>query len=171
MSVMLRWPTVADEDLVNIMRAEFEADGFGQAMKPGEGQTWHEWVSLLPAWSEGRDLPDQHVPFEAFIAEADGEAVGYVSFRHNLQNETLRNWGGHIGYVVRPKFRRRGYATAMLRETLKRAKALGLDRVMVSCDERNAASARVIEKCGGIYESSFEHDDKVTRRYWIDLAV
>lgn len=170
MSVTLRWPTIADEELAATLRAEFEADGFGQAMKPLEGQTWSDWIAQLPAWSQGRDLPENHVAFEAFIAEVASEPVGYVSFRHNLGTETLRNWGGHIGYVVRPQYRGRGYATFMLNATLERAKQQGLTEVMVSCDEKNLASARVIEKCGGVYEASFEHDGTVTRRYWIKLA-
>lgn len=170
MSVTLRWPTLADEELAFVMRAEFEADGFGQALMPLEGQSWSEWISLLPAWSNGEQLPEHLVAFDAFIAEADGQPVGYVSFRHNLGTEVLRDWGGHIGYIVRPQYRGRGYATNMLAQTLVHAKAQGLKRVMVSCDERNIASARVIEKCGGVYHSSFEHDGIVTRRYWIELA-
>ena len=169
MVLVLRLPTLADEQVAKTMRAEFEPDGFGQVLNPQEGQTWAEWIAMLPRWHQGVDLPENFVPYDPFIADVDGEPVGYLSFRHNLGTEKLRNWGGHIGYVVRPQYRSKGYATLMLREALQVARDMGLDRVMVSCDEKNAASARVIEKCGGKYESSFQHDDTITRRYWIDL--
>ena len=169
MGLTLRTPRLADEALAEILRGEFEADGFGAALKPLDGQTWADWVASLPFWSRGENLPEGLVAFDCFIAEVEGEPVGYVSFRHNLNTETLRSWGGHIGYVVRPNCRQRGYATLMLEQTLAVAKSQGLSQVLVTCDENNMASARVIEKCHGVYESTYEHDDKRTRRYWIAL--
>ena len=47
-----------------------------------------------------------------------------------------------------------------------RAKALGLDRVLVTCDEDNDGSRRTIERNGGVYEDS----RKGKRRYWIAVG-
>ena len=37
--------------------------------------------------------------------------------------------------------------------------AVGVERVLVTCDEGNVGSAAVIERCGGVYESSFDTGD------------
>ena len=44
-----------------------------------------------------------------------------------------------------------------------RAKELGLERVLLTCDEDNVGSRLTIENAGGVYEDS--RKDK--RRYWI----
>ncbi|MSP59265.1 MAG: GNAT family N-acetyltransferase [Myxococcales bacterium] len=63
--------------------------------------------------------------------------------------DALRVEGGHIGYDTVPSFRGRGVATEMLRQALPLARALGLTAVLITCDDTNAASIRVIEKNGG----------------------
>jgi predicted acetyltransferase len=84
----------------------------------------------------------------------------------------LAQWGGHIGYVVRPAFRRHGYATQMLRQSLPIARTVGLKRVLVTCDDTNIGSARVIERCGGILQNKLPGPDgqPPKRRYWIEMT-
>jgi predicted acetyltransferase len=101
----------------------------------------------------------------------DGEVVGFVSFRHEL-NDWLEQFGGHIGYGVRASRRRRGYAAAALRLTLDRARELGLDRVLLTCDDDNVGSFRTIEGAGGVLENrveAAEAGNPDVRRYWIEL--
>ena len=57
----------------------------------------------------------------------------------------------------------------MLRLALPEAKKIGLEKVLITCDEDNIASAKVIEKNGGIFERYAVKDGKKFRRYWIDL--
>jgi predicted acetyltransferase len=91
--------------------------------------------------------------------------LGAVSLRHRL-NDFLLDEGGHIGYSVRPSAQGRGIATWALAATLDRARSMGIERALLTCEETNPASARVIEKCGGVLE-----DVRGTmRRYWIDLT-
>jgi predicted acetyltransferase len=71
------------------------------------------------------------VPATFLVAEAEGQIVGRVSIRHEL-NACLAEVGGHIGYGVRPGFRRRGYATAIMRQSLAVASSIGLERVLVT---------------------------------------
>ena len=94
------------------------------------------------------NLPEQHVPSTFLVADIDGQIVGRVTIRHEL-NDFLRVEGGHIGYCVLPGFRRRGYATEILRQALIVARSIGIDRVLVTCDDDNAASIAVIEANGG----------------------
>jgi predicted acetyltransferase len=79
--------------------------------------------------------------------------VHSAMLRHSL-NDFLRRLGGHIGYIVVPDHRGRGHATEMLRQGLDLARSMGLEKVLVTCDEGNVASRRTIEKCGGEYEKS-----------------
>ncbi len=92
--------------------------------------------------------------------DADDSYAGFEFTRKGLEVDR----GGHIGYSVRPSARRQGHATAALRQSLGVARdAIGLDRVLVTCRDDNAASRAVIEACGGVYEDARDH----TRRYWI----
>jgi predicted acetyltransferase len=83
----------------------------------------------------------------------DDEVVGRISLRHEL-TPWLREVGGHIGYAVRPSARRRGLATRALALMLPIAAGRGIDPVLVTCDETNVASRKVIEANGGVLEDS-----------------
>ena len=112
------------------------------------------------------------MPATFLVAEAEGQIVGRVSIRHEL-NAYLEAVGGHIGYGVRPGFRRRGYATAIMVQSLAVASSIGLDRVLVTCDDDNVGSAKVIENCGGVLENvvSGGVESVPKRRYWVAIGV
>jgi len=74
-----------------------------------------------------------------------------------------------MGYAVAPAYRRRGYATTMARLGLDACRAVGLRRILVTADDSNASSWRIIEKLGGILENIIELEGALKRRYWIDL--
>lgn len=82
--------------------------------------------------------------------------VGIADLRLE-QNEFISNFAGQIGYTVRPSERGHGYATEILKEVVKQADALGMRNVLVTCNEDNLASARVIEKAGGVFEEIIPH--------------
>jgi predicted acetyltransferase len=99
----------------------------------------------------------------------EGETyLGAISLRHEL-NDFLLRAGGNIGYGIRPSARRRGLATWALQAVLPEARDLGLDKVLVTCIDDNLASARTIEKCGGVLEDVRDTELGRTRRYWITL--
>jgi predicted acetyltransferase len=95
---------------------------------------------------------------------------GRVALRHEL-HERLRLFGGHIGYEIRPSRQRQGFGTLILKLVLEKARAIGLRRVLITCDVANLGSRGVIEANGGELEGEFQLDwyDKPIRRYWINL--
>lgn len=103
------------------------------------------------------------------IREGNGTIVGTIQIRHEL-NAALLQTGGHIGYGVRPSERRKGYATRMLALALEKCRELGIDRALITCNQGNEASRKVILKNGGTYENSaVEENGTVIERYWIEL--
>jgi predicted acetyltransferase len=102
-----------------------------------------------------------------WIVEGD-RYLGAIALRHEL-NDFLLEAGGHIGYGVRPSARGRGLAGWALAAILPEARDLGLARVLVTCNVDNAASARTIERNGGVLEDVRDTEIGMVRRYWITL--
>jgi predicted acetyltransferase len=133
---------------------------------------FRRYRDVLAEQQRGIDLPLNHVPSTFLFAFLGSRIVGRVSIRHSL-NESLQRIGGHIGYVVVPEFRRRGYATEILARALQIARDVaGIRHVLVTCDDDNIGSIRTIEKNGGRLENIISGHDlkKPKRRYWIDVA-
>jgi predicted acetyltransferase len=111
---------------------------------------------------EDTPRPHGYVP-DTELWWVDGEEfLGRVGVRHRL-TPVLLEIGGHIGYDVRPSARRRGHATAMLREALAVARGLGIGPALVTCDVDNVGSRAVIERNGGVLED--ERSGKL--RFWV----
>jgi predicted acetyltransferase len=85
-------------------------------------------------------------------------------------NEFLRTIGGHIGYGIRPSERNKGYATLLLQEALKKCRELQIEQVLITCDEDNIGSAKVIMNNGGLEEDIFiTEEGLMKRRFWITV--
>ena len=125
------------------------------------------FVAMLRPYADpATRLSDDRVHCDyLWIADGD-EVVGFLALRHRL-NAWLLEEGGHIGYSVRPSRRREGHASRALALAVRRAAELGIDRVLVTCDEDNVGSARTIEANRGAYEDT--RNGK--RRYWIDAGL
>ncbi len=128
------------------------------------------YVQELKAETLGLGLPVGYVPNTLYWLTDGDEYIGRVTVRHRL-NEHLESIGGHIGYDIRPSRRKQGYGSKILELALPKAKELGIKRVLITCDETNLGSRRVIEKNGGVFENKVPNPetgiDKL--RYWITL--
>jgi predicted acetyltransferase len=102
------------------------------------------------------------------IREKDDKIIGMINLRHEL-NERLAKTGGHIGYSIRPTERKKGYAKIQLYLCLLKAKEIGLEKVMLTCDENNIASAKTMEALGAIFKRKEKEKDRVTKVYWINV--
>ena len=85
------------------------------------------------------------------VQKSDGKMLGMIDVRHELAVPFLQEYGGHIGYAVRPSERRKGYATRMLKLALSYCCSIGIPAVRLGCYADNKASIRTIERCGGVY--------------------
>ncbi len=135
-------------------------------------EDYGQWLASLEAMRDANRAPEGFVTADTFFLErrTDGRLLGIINIRYRLNDYLLRE-GGHIGYSVRPTERRKGYATAMLKMALDRCRALGLKRVLITCDKQNTGSARAIQKNGGVLENEItgSHLADVLQRYWIEL--
>lgn len=116
-----------------------------------------------------RGQPD-FVPSTTFWLIDTNEYIGQLAIRHEM-NEFLLKVAGNIGYQIRPSKRCRGYGKTILGLGLDKARALSIPRVLVTCDEDNIGSRKVIEHNGGKFENAVEVEGSPVRklRYWIDL--
>ncbi|MGG0122669.1 GNAT family N-acetyltransferase [Bacillus paranthracis] len=128
---------------------------------------WFEKVSIQEA---GENLQGNRVPSSQFLSFEKGELIGFVNIRHRLNEELLRE-SGHIGYSVHPDKRRQGYATKQLKLALGEAQKLGLQKVLITCDKANIASAKTIQKVGGVLENEVvsSHTGEIVQRYWVEI--
>jgi predicted acetyltransferase len=166
----LRPPRASDESQFRRAHAALAAEGFTFGLGYEDGMPFDEYVRRIERHRLGEDLPPRWVPNTFLVADVEGDIVGRSSIRHEL-NGFLATEGGHIGYAVVPGHRRRGHATEILRQSLDIARGLGIERVLITCDDDNAGSAAVIERCGGVFESHIVGEAGTEmRRYWIDLA-
>ena len=83
--------------------------------------------------------------------------IGRISLRHSLNGEFGESHG-HIGYGIRPTMRRRGHATAMLRDMLQIAAEAGLATVLITCDPDNPGSRNAIESNGGVLRDFYKNE-------------
>lgn len=169
MSLTFRKPTLRDVPEIEAFKADFardgsSMDGTGILFRAG-AEEWLRYIDQLE-----QDTPDS-VPCLQY-GLFDGERLlGLLQIRLRLMGY-LTDFGGHIGYCVRPGERRKGYAKDMLRRALTICRERGLNRVLVTCLEDNTGSARTIEGCGGVLESIVYDDQNYQanmKRYWIVL--
>ena len=167
--VILRYPNLADEAVLRLAHAELDADGSNfllDAYKPED--QFSDYIQRVQNSIVGKNMLPGYVRADFYVAVENGEIVGRSSIRHEL-NDWLFQFGGHIGYAVRPGFRLKGFATQILGLSLQRAKQLGINRVLMTCNDDNLGSIKVIEKHGGELENRVESDGKFLRRYWITV--
>ena len=163
-----------DETAVMDYRAEYlaagdEPNGMGNLAEAG---SYAEFLAAQRRLARAETCPPGYVPATQYLAcrRTDGRLVGMLNFRHAL-NDHLLQTGGHVGYSVRPSERGRAYAAQMVGLVKAPARALGLDQLLITCNRGNIASARTIEKAGGVLED--ERWDEAARhwvrRYWVAL--
>jgi predicted acetyltransferase len=170
MSLFVRELTVNDEKaFFEGMKLWSEADRswYTFAWKPG--MSYQEMLTILNDERLGRNLALGRVAHTMLYAFLDGQIIGRVSIRHSLNDFLLRR-GGHIGYAVAEGFRGQGYATQLMKAGMSYCKdVLGLSQILVTCDDGNTPSWKIIEKFKARLENKIDDEGKTIRRYWVML--
>ena len=122
------------------------------------------------SYRQERNLKPNRVGADYYWLVDDGRDyfIGEITIRHRLTDDLFLR-GGHIGYVIRSEEWGKGYGTLMLKLALEKARDLGLEKVLITCNDDNLASARVMEKNGCILENILEVNGRPVRRYWRSL--
>lgn len=130
------------------------------------------YLKRLDDFRNERNVPNGFVPVSAFWLTDGENYLGSGDVRHFL-NESLLTFGGHIGYSIRPQLWGRGLGTIQLSLLLDEARKLDISVARITCFDDNIASARVIEKNGGVLIdkvfNKIKHKQRLTRVYEIDL--
>jgi predicted acetyltransferase len=157
--------------------AEFEAEGRDSAesaarrfdLKEVAGH-FDRFVQYLRDQADPLKVKPGWVTSSEFWLVEEEAYIGGLTLRHSL-DEYLMQMGGHIGYEIRPSRRKQGYGRLILQLGLEQAKALGLQRILLTCDEHNLGSRNIIETNGGVLENIIKVQDWPGRvcRYWIAL--
>jgi len=172
-NLILVKPSIEYIDEIHTYRQEFFNDGghFNGDCGLRKFEDIDAWIEQCRLMEHKETVPKPElVEADQFMLVREGEnrILGMINFRHYL-NDYLTEYGGHIGYGVRPSERKKGYAKAMLALCLEKCREMGLDKVLITCDDDNEGSRRTILACGGIFERIANEGDKKLERYWITL--
>ena len=165
--------TPARKHQADILKQEFIDcnSSFEGTMGMGDTDSFEEWIDNLELHKSEDTLPEDHVITTVYFAvrEKDDEIIGIYSIKHYLNELFVKVGNGNIGYCVRPKERRKGYATQMLKLALKMCRELGMEQARVSCHEDNIGSKKVILKNGGVLFKEHTRKDGIRLEYTIKL--
>lgn len=168
-------PTMEYKDQVMEYRMAFleNGDQLHGTARLEEVDTYEEWLEFrkraLERYGENAVLSTIYL----CIRVRDNKLVGIIEFRHEL-TEFLLKHGGNIGYSIHPDERKKGYGTEMLRLMLIKCKEYGKDKVLLTCDKENIASAKIMIANGGLLENEVVDEINLSKsgiiqRYWIQL--
>ncbi|MGT2667322.1 GNAT family N-acetyltransferase [Streptococcus rifensis] len=164
-------PSMEWEDQILNFKRAFQDEHLNGGQHLDRIDSISDWLEHIEASSFDDTCQEGRSPSSTFlcIQERDQEMVGICNIRHDLNQDFLINYAGHIGYSIKPNQRKKGYATEQLRLALLEAQKLGIDRVLVTAAEWNIPSQKTILSNGGVYEDSRcdATEQEMMLRYWI----
>ncbi len=174
-AIELRFPAIEHESRAEEFKNEFFQNG--ETVINGSSlydqMAFQDWLVAVKNNANAETASKDWVVTTAFLAfrKSDNSVVGIIDIRHSIDHPFLAQYGGHIGYAVRPSERRKGYATQMVNLALDYAKSIGLQKVMLGCYTDNTASVKTILNCGGVLTKTKPYaDGKPMNIYWIDIV-
>lgn len=170
--IYIRVPNESDEKSVMELRQElidFNSE-FAGSSKLEDYTDYFKWLEKLRIYEQKETCPEGKVPATLFLTfrKSDNKLLGMVQVRREL-NKYLAEFGGHIGDVIRPTERNKGYATMQIALALEFCKSIGINEVFISAKSTNIASQKTIMKNGGILQNVVDCEDYKLNRYYIYL--
>ena len=165
MNTELRKLSAGDGMDVYAMLQEIPKDENG-FINGGNGLSYGDfkaWLVKSENTANGKDLESWMVSQDIYWLYADKTPVGFGKLRCHL-TEKLREDGGHIGYVVRPSCRGKGYGKILLKQLVEKASEKEIGKLLLTVENHNHASIAVALANGGVVErvSGLKH------YIWID---
>ena len=165
------------KEIINYINefVEYKSDinGTGSLDKILEGYTFEQALERCLNM-ENREYAEKNGRCQGktflLIRKNDNKIVGTINVRWNLTEE-MKQFGGNIGYGIRPTERRKGYNKINLYlGLLKALEEFNLDKVMLDCDVKNLGSDKTIQALGGVLERTDidDYDGALTNVYWIN---
>ena len=114
-------------------------------------EEYTKWLAKSDNIANNIGLEDWMVPQSIYWLYIGGIPVGMGKLRHYL-NDKLRENGGHVGYSIRPIYRKKGYGTLLLTLLIEKAKNLNIDKLLFTVRNENVASIKVVMANNGIIE-------------------
>lgn len=180
MKVYIRKVTLLDEEKVLDMFKEYENSELIPGIDRYEGirnferlsrMEFKKWLEELSEEEDATKLPETFSPQAVYIVlNEEEQIIGMLNLRWK-EVPILLEFGGMIGYSIRPSQRGNGYSNYMLKEALKEYfKVTGKERILITCKGINIPSKKAIEKNGGVYESTYYNEIEGCNylRYWIE---
>ena len=167
--LQLRRPTIYDVDEIESFKNSFNINNF---LMSGSGPlislSAEEWINFNEECEMGKlknCVPSLQM---GLFNKKTGKLMGLIQLRSCLSEDIIEP-GGNISYCVRPDERGNGYAKYMLKNILQYCKPIGINKILLTCDDADIASVKTIESCGGIYERTILNGDKRIKRFWINI--
>ena len=142
------------KELEYLRKIPYNENGFYNPAEPEDlvdETTFKNWLNQRILESKGENLKEGYVPQTIYWVMDQDEIVGIGKMRHYL-NEKLLEHGGHIGLGISSACRSKGIGTEALKLLLAKADSIGIEEVLLTNNEDNYASRRIVEKCGGVLE-------------------
>lgn len=118
-------------------------------------ENFQDYLDDLHNDSKVNDLHQEEVLTSTFWLMDKKEVVGVVRIRHQEVE-----CAGHIGYDISPDYRNRGYGLQILKLALEKAKEIGIENVILTCNIDNIGSRKIIEKNNGeLLGTIFDEED------------
>lgn len=132
-----------------------------------KGENYEEFLDYVRKLKKG-EIEDRTASSLYFWID-EWEIVWAIDIRHNIIHPDLKNYGGHIGYGIRPGKRRKWYASEILRIGILEAKKLNIEKILIAHHPENIASEKVIIKNGWEYFETKTKGNETYKKYWIAL--
>jgi predicted acetyltransferase len=155
-----------EEQFLNYVKGWENEDRMVPSSAQLKDESFDQYLKTLELRVKGLYCPKTHVADQTYILIDQAQIIyGVLNLRLSL-NEHLLKYDGHIGYGIHPKYRNQGFGKMILKLGLDLAKTHGITDVLVTCNEENIASKKVIEACKGVFENKVFKTDGYILRYW-----